>query len=108
MRKKLKIFLVSTSFAFLAVFTVLCIAVSKKNDTIKTLKKEITDKELVIDSLQNYNRELAELNGISVTVQFTLKSTNVLGINTNNCQNIAKEIAQYTRGELLDSLQKQQ
>ena len=106
MGKKIKIFLVSTSVVFLAVFAVLCIAVSKKNVKIKTLEKEIVRQELVIDSLQKYNKQLAAINGISVSVEFNMKSTNVLGINTNNCANIAKEIAQYTRGELLDSLSK--
>lgn len=106
MGKKLKIIFASIGIAIMAVFVVLCIAVSKKNDTIRTLKKEIVKNEIVIDSLQHYNRELAELNGIEVRVEFNLKSTNVLGITNNTCTNIAKEISQLTRKEILDSLSK--
>ena len=41
---------------------------------------------------------------LSVTCNINIKSTNVMGVNTINSNNIAKEIAQMTKKELYDSL----
>lgn len=90
--------------AFIGVFILLCIAVGAKNKTIKNYKSELKAQTEQIDSLKKYNRELGELNGLQVNVTFQFTQKNVLSFSQNNCQNIAKEVAQLTRKELLDSL----
>lgn len=108
MNKKLKWVIGVATAAFVVVFAILCIAVSTKNTKIRQQKAVISQQEAVIDSLGSYARELGEMNGISVSVEFTIKNTNVLSFNSTNVQTIAKELASYTRKEVLDSLKNNQ
>ena len=73
--------------------------------------KTIRAKDIRIEQLMNERTEL--LNNIekmgaesvlSVTCNINIKSTNVMGVNTINSNNLAKEISQMTRKELYDSL----
>lgn len=102
MRKRIIMAVAAAVFA--AVFTVLCVAVGIKNRTIREQRAEIARLEAGMDSLSRYNKALAGINGINVEVVFNLNQKNVLSFSANNCQNIAKEVAQMTRAELLDSL----
>ena len=90
--------------AFVIVTVILAIAVAQKNKTIKTLKADVKSQTEQIDSLNKYNKELGELNGLQVNVTFQFTQKNVLSFSQSNCQNVAKEVAQLTRKELLDSL----
>lgn len=72
--------------------------------SVKVKKNKIIELTEQIDSLKKYNKELAEINGINVNVTFQLEQKNILSFSANNCQNIAKEVAQMTREALLDSL----
>ncbi len=90
--------------AIIAVLVILAIATGAKNRTIKAQKAEIANLQCQVDSLSKYNKQLAGLNGINVEVTFQFTQKNVLSFSANNCQNIAKEVAQMTRGEILDSL----
>lgn len=90
--------------AIIAVLVILAIATGAKNRTIKAQKAEIANLQCQVDSLSKYNKQLAGINGINVEVTFQFTQKNVLSFSANNCQNIAKEVAQMTRGEILDSL----
>lgn len=102
--KVAKLITYSLMAAFVVVFIILCVAVGQKNKAIKNYKSELKAQTEQIDSLKKYNRELGELNGLQVNVTFQFTQKNVLSFSQNNCQNIAKEVAQLTRKELLDSL----
>ena len=90
--------------AIIAVLVILAIATGAKNRTIKAQKAEIANLQCQVDSLSKYNKQLAGINGINVEVTFQFTQKNVLSFSANNCQNIAKEVAKMTRGEILDSL----
>ena len=102
--KKIKIAAYIVEAAILAVLIALAIAVGAKNRTIKEQRTEIANLQEQVDSLSKYNKQLAGINGINVEVTFQFTQKNVLSFSANNCQNIAKEVAQMTRGEILDSL----
>ena len=102
-RKKWLIVIIIT-IAIVSVIAFESIAISVKNRKLATYKSEVKSLTEQVDSIQKYNKQLAGMNGISVSVEFTIKNTNVLSFNSNNCHSVAKEIAQFTRGEILDSL----
>lgn len=83
----------------------MAVAVAVQHSRIKEYKQRISDNAKVIEYLTDRNERLSEINGISVSVEFTLKQSNVFSASNNNLQNVAKEICQLTRGEILDSLQ---
>ena len=87
--------------AIIAVLVILAIATGAKN---RTIKQQIAEQTVVIDSLKKQCNELAMLESLHVEVAFQFTQKNVLSFSANNCQNIAKEICYITRGELLDSL----
>ena len=90
--------------AIIVTLIALAIATGAKNHTIKAQKFEIANLQEQVDSLSKYNKQLAGINGINVEVTFQFTQKNVLSFSANNCQNIAKEVAQMTRGEILDSI----
>lgn len=90
--------------AIVVTLIALAIATGAKSRTIKAQKAEIANLQEQVDSLSKYNKQLAGINGINVEVTFQFTQKNVLSFSANNCQNIAKEVAQMTRGEILDSL----
>lgn len=102
--KKIKIIAYCIEAAIIITLIALAIATGAKNRTIKAQKSEITNLQCQVDSLSKYNKQLAGINGINVEVTFQFTQKNVLSFSANNCQNIAKEVAQMTRGEILDSL----
>lgn len=101
---KIKIAAYIVEAAIIAVLIALAIAVGVKNKTIKTQRAEIANLQEQVDSLSKYNKQLAGINGINVEVTFQFTQKNVLSFSANNCQNIAREVAHMTRGEILDSI----
>ena len=104
MSKTIKIIAYCIEAAIIITLIALAVAVGAKNRTIKAQKAEIANLQEQVDSLSKYNKQLAGINGINVEVTFQFTQKNVLSFSANNCQNIAKEVAQMTRGEILDSL----
>ena len=102
--KTIKIIAYCIEAAIIITLIALAVATGAKNRTIKAQRTEIANLQEQVDSLQRYNKQLAGINGINVEVCFQLTQKNVLSFSANNCQNIAKEVAQMTRGEILDSL----
>lgn len=102
--KTLKIVAYCIEAVIIVALIALAIATGAKNRTIKSQKAEIINLQEQVDSLSKYNKQLAAINGINVEVTFQLTQKNVLSFSANNCQNIAKEVAQMTRGEILDSI----
>ena len=102
--KKIKIIAYCIEAAIIITLIALAIATGEKNRTTKAQKSEIANLQEQVDSLSKYNKQLAGINGINVEVTFQFTQKNVLSFSANNCQNIAKEVAQMTRGEILDSL----
>ena len=102
--KTIKIIAYAVEAAIIITLIALAVATGAKNRTIKAQKSEIANLQEQVDSLSKYNKQLAAINGINVEVTFQLTQKNVLSFSANNCQNIAKEVAQMTRGELLDSI----
>ena len=102
--KTVKIIAYCLEAAIIISLIALAIATGVKNRTIKAQKVEIINLQEQVDSLSKYNKQLAAINGINVEVSFQLTQKNVLSFSANNCQNIAKEVAQMTRGEILDSI----
>ena len=94
--------------ALWVVLLVLCIVFgcisTKRGKTIKT--KEIRIEQLMAErtELMDNIEKLGAETVLSVTCNINIKSTNVMGVNTINSNNIAKEIAQITKKELYDSL----
>ncbi len=83
------------------------VAISSKNKKIKTLKSDLKQKELVIDSLEKRCAKLGEMEAISVKTTFEVKNINTLGIqHTGNIQQLSESYASYTRSYLLDSIYK--
>lgn len=102
--KTIKIIAYCIEAAIIITLIALAVATGAKNRTIKAQKAEISNLQCQVDSLSKYNKQLAGINGINVEVTFQFTQKNVLSFSANNCQNIAKEVAQMTRGEILDSL----
>lgn len=103
MTRKIKIIIYTIITVILIGLLIATITLGSMN---KSLKQELKYKTEQVDSLSRYNKELGELNGLQVNVTFQFTQKNVLSFSQSNCQNVAKEIAQMTRKELLDSLQK--
>lgn len=103
MTRKIKIIISAVAGIIVIGLLIATITLGSMN---KSLKQELKYKTEQVDSLSRYNKELGELNGLQVNVTFQFTQKNVLSFSQSNCQNVAKEIAQMTRKELLDSLQK--
>lgn len=89
----------------LIVFIILSVAVGHKNKKIKSLKADLKQSELVIDSLNKRCARLGEMEAISVHTEFNVKNVNTFGIQkVGDCQMIAESYAAYTRQFILDSL----
>lgn len=66
------------------------------------IEQLMTERAELLDNIEKLGAETV----LSVTCNINIKSTNVMGVNTINSNNIAKEIAQITKKELYDSLYK--
>lgn len=83
----------------------LSVAVSSKNKKLKTFKKDLHQKELIIDSLQKRCKALGEMDCIRVSTVFEVKNINTLGIqHTGNIEQLSSTYASYTRQWILDSV----
>lgn len=103
MTRKIKLIIYTITTVIIIGLLVSTFALGSRN---KSLKRELKYKSEQVDSLSRYNKELGELNGLQVNVTFQFTQKNVLSFSQSNCQNVAKEIAQMTRKELLDSLRR--
>lgn len=104
MNKRGKIILVIIEILIMVVLIVGWAIVGKQHKTIKA--KDIRIEQLMSqrDELMDNIEKLGAETVLSVTCNINIKSTNVMGVNTINSNNIAKEIAQITKKELYDSL----
>lgn len=102
--QKQRLILGSILTAFLVVFIVLCVAVSKKSTKIKTYKNELRRVELVVDSLERTNKLLSSQDCITVNCTFEITNKNIFSASNIVATQIAKEAASITRKEILDSL----
>ena len=102
--KRLTIILITLASLSAISCSIASVIAAKRADTIRQQAETIERQGEALAALTAYNKELAEINGISVEVVFNLKQNNVFSVSNNNIQNIAREISQYTRAELLDSL----
>lgn len=96
-----RLYIAAGSF-FLVIFLIITLLSVGYTNNRKIIEKQKTE----IDSLKRYNKQLAGINGINVEVVFNLNQKNVLSFSANNCQNIAREVAHMTRGEIYDSITK--
>lgn len=90
--------------ALVVTFVVLCVAVSKKNATIRMNEAEMESMEQTIDSLKKDVKTLGAMDAITVNCEFTMNNKTVLGVNAVQANNIAKSYAVMTRQEILDSI----
>ena len=93
--------------AFIAVFVILCVAVAKKNQTIRRQKEALEFQCGVTDSLQRTVNDLASMDCIRVETSCIINNKGLVNVSQTN--QISKTIATYTRGEVLmamDSLKR--
>ena len=103
-KKWIKIVFVVVEVLIVALLITFGAISTKRGKTIRA--KDIRIEQLMQekqDLLANIEKLGAE-EVLSVTCNINIKSTNVMGVNTINSNNLAKEIAQMTRKELYDSL----
>ena len=84
----------------------LSVSCSKKSATIKDARMKEKQYEIVIDSLQKRINALGDMDAIRCDVTFQMRNVNTLGIQKVNAQQVANQVATYTRKELLDSIYK--
>lgn len=95
--------------AFIIVFAILCITVSVKNKTIKTLKEQVRIECAYADSIQKKCDQYAGMDGISVSTTFVINNKNIMSLTSNAVSNVTRNYAVMTKEEVLnalDSLQK--
>lgn len=88
--------------AFLAVFIILCVAVTAKNKTIKAQKNTIKAQIETIDSLRFRCDQLWAEDAITINVQCNLQQKGVVNLNQTN--QIARTVATITRGEVIAAI----
>lgn len=92
--------------ALLAMTIIFGCVSTKRGKQIKAkdirLEQLMAERAELLDNIEKLGAETV----LSVTCNINIKSTNVMGVNTINSNNIAKEIAQITKKELYDSLYK--
>lgn len=107
MKKWIKIVLVVVEVLLITLLITFASLYTKRGKQVKA--KDIRIEQLMEEraELMNNIEKLGAESVLSVTCNINIKSTNVMGVNTINSNNIAKEIAQMTRKELYDSLYSQ-
>ena len=88
--------------AFLLVFIILCIAIAKKNATIREQKAEIKAFTEQVDSLNGVVGRLWGMDCITVNTVCNIQQKGL--VNTTASTQISKSVAEYTRGELVMAL----
>lgn len=88
--------------AFLVVFVILCIAIAKKNATIKEYKEAMKYQSEIVDSLNQSVKDLWGMDCIKVDVICNIQQKGV--VNVQQSTQVAKSVATYTRGEVLMAL----
>lgn len=107
MKKWIKIVLFIVEILLIALLIIFASISTKRGKTIRA--KDIRIEQLMEEraELMNNIEKLGAESVLSVTCNINIKSTNVMGVNTINSNNIAREVAQITRKELYDSLYSQ-
>ena len=90
--------------AFLVVFVILCIAIAKKNATIKEYREAMTEQTTTIDSLQDLCTTYGAMGAIEVNTTFVVNNKNVLSVNTTAVNNISRTYAIMTKEEVLRAM----
>lgn len=88
--------------AFIGVFIILCIAVSAKNKTIKTLKEQVRYECSLNDSLQGKIERLGAVD--CITINTICQITNKGLVNVSQTNQISKTVATYTKDEVLAAM----
>lgn len=103
-KQKQRLILGGILTAFLIVFIVLCIAVSKKNSKLKAYKNELKNVELVVDSLKLQNKVLGDMSCITVNCTFEVTNKNIFAVSNTVATQIARETAALTKKEVISAL----
>lgn len=103
-KQKQRLILGGILTAFLIVFIVLCVAVSKKNAKIKSYKNELKNVELVVDSLKLQNKALGDMSCITVNCTFEVTNKNIFAVSNTVATQIARETATLTKREVVSAL----
>lgn len=74
---------------------------TKRGKAVRTLKSELAAVTAERDSLQRVSHKLATQPAIVCTVQFDLRNNAVFGVNNVQAQQVAEQVAVYTREEML-------
>lgn len=74
---------------------------TKRGKTVRVLKREAAALSEKCDSLQERNARLASQPAVVCTVQFDLRNNAVFGVNNIHAQQVAEQVAIYTREEML-------
>lgn len=103
-KKWIKIVLVVVEVLIVALLITFGAISTKRGKTIRIKENRIEQLMNERTELLNNIEKLGAESVLSVTCNINIKSTNVMGVNTINSNNLAKEISQMTRKELYDSL----
>ena len=82
---------------------------TKRGKAVKALKADVAALTAERDSLRRVNEQLGKEPAVVCTVQFDLRNNAVFGVNNIHAQQVAEQVALYTRQELLalaDTLKK--
>lgn len=104
MKKKKIVIVAALAVVLVTLLVALIVSTAKRKTTIKHLNQELTELQIVADSLADECQYLGAMDVIRINVNFNLNQKNIASINFGNYKNIAKEVATITRRELLDSL----
>lgn len=86
-------------------YIIIGVVAGARKAKISRLKNDLSQKELLIDSLQKRCDRLSEMDAIKVGVTFQVKNVNVAGVQkVGDISLLAEQYASYTRKEVLDSI----
>ena len=80
-----------------------CFAVQYRQD-LNQANKSITELSDLLNQKDARIEQLGNMNALTVSMQMTINTKNVLSISNQNFQNTLKELTQVTRREMLDSI----
>ena len=86
-------------------YIIIGVVAGARKGKIDRLKNDLSQKEVIIDSLQKRCDRLSEMDAITVGVTFQVKNVNVAGVQkVGDISLLAEQYASYTRKEVLDSI----
>lgn len=99
---KIKVIIAALCALFLILFAILCITVSAKNKTIRSLKQGQTNQTELVLQAQARADSLAKLECVTISNTIVINQKGL--VNTTAANNISKTVATYTREEILDAI----